>query len=172
MGAIEAISAIEMVTKVNPVQVARNVQIRPPGPPFPRPKARVGMIPSQVPIMMRAKPKIDTKPKLRCGGCQQKVCHPNSSDTNLENLLLSKPRHGFLVGQCAGLLPKDNFIIGLVTSIDAVISLLVHAGLETSEEYGSAKKREGVDEGRKAATTANLQTWTSADLLFSALNRH
>jgi hypothetical protein len=37
---------------------------------LPNPKATVARTASQVPMMMRAKPKIDTKPKLRCPSAQ------------------------------------------------------------------------------------------------------
>jgi hypothetical protein len=68
VGAIDAISAIEIPTKTRPIHAARKVQIRPPGPPLPSPKATVDRTVSQVLIIMRAKPNMDTKPKLRCRG--------------------------------------------------------------------------------------------------------
>jgi hypothetical protein len=66
VGAIEAISAMERPTRRNPAHTARKVQMSPPGPPFPKPNATVARIASQVPMMIRANPNIETKPKLRC----------------------------------------------------------------------------------------------------------
>jgi hypothetical protein len=66
VGAMDAISAIEIPTKRNPNQAARKVQRRPPGPPFPRPNATVDKIVSHVLMMIRANPKMVTKPKFRC----------------------------------------------------------------------------------------------------------
>ena len=65
VGAIEAISAMDIPTRMKPIYAATKVQMSPPGPPLPKPKARVDKIVSHVLIMMRAKPKIETKPKLR-----------------------------------------------------------------------------------------------------------
>lgn len=66
VGAIDAMSAIETPTKMKPIHTATKVQISPPGPPLPKPNATVDRIVSQVLIMIRANPKIDTKPKFRC----------------------------------------------------------------------------------------------------------
>jgi hypothetical protein len=66
VGAMDAISAIEIPTKRKPNQAARKVQRRPPGPPFPRPNATVDKTVSHVLMMIRANPKMVTKPKFRC----------------------------------------------------------------------------------------------------------
>ena len=65
VGAMDAISAIEMPTKRKPDHAARKVQMRPPGPPFPRPNATVDKIVSHVLMMIRANPNMVTNPKFR-----------------------------------------------------------------------------------------------------------